>query len=75
MASDPACRDRLYQAWREAASRKYQQVKTLLNQYIQQNTQQTTTTTTAVAKAELTYIAAALAATLAVLVIYMLKRR
>jgi ABC-type Fe3+ transport system substrate-binding protein len=75
VASDPAYRDRLYQAWREAASRKYQQVKTLLNQYIQQNTQQTTTTTTAAAKADLTYVAAALAAILAVLVIYMLKRR
>ncbi len=70
MASDPAYRDRLYQAWREAASRKYQQVKTLLNQYIQQNTQQTTTTTTATAKADLTYVAAALAAILAVVVIF-----
>ena len=76
VASDPTYRDRLYQAWREAASRKYQQVKTLLNQYIQQNTQQTTTTTTAAAKADLTYVAAALAAILAVVVIFLvLKRR
>jgi ABC-type Fe3+ transport system substrate-binding protein len=76
VASDPAYRDRLYQAWREAASRKYEQVKTLLNQYIQQNTQQTTTTTTAAAKADLTYVAAALAVILAVVVIFLvLKRR
>jgi ABC-type Fe3+ transport system substrate-binding protein len=76
VASDPAYRDRLYQAWREAASRKYEQVKTLLNQYIQQNTQQTTTTTTAAAKADLTYVAAALAVILAAVVIFLvLKRR
>jgi ABC-type Fe3+ transport system substrate-binding protein len=76
VASDPAYRDRLYQAWREAASRKYQQVKTLLNQYIQQNTQQTITTTTAAAKADLTYVAAALAVIFAVVVIFLvLKRR
>jgi ABC-type Fe3+ transport system substrate-binding protein len=76
VASDPAYRDRLYQAWREAASRKYQQVKTLLNQYIQQNMQQTTTTTTATAKADLTYGAVALAVILAVVVIFLvLKRR
>ncbi len=73
VASDPAYRDRLYQAWREAASRKYQRVKTLLNQYIQQNTQQTTTTTTATAKGGLTYVAAALAVILAVVVIFLIE--
>ncbi len=75
MASDPAYRDRLYQAWREAASHKYQQVKTLLNQYIQQNIQQTTTTTTAAAKADLTYVVAALAAILAVIAIFIISKR
>jgi len=74
VASDPTYRDRLYQAWREAASHKYQQVKTLLNQYIQQNTQQTTTTTAA-AKADLMYVAAALAVILAVVAIFVILKR
>ncbi len=47
VASDPTYRDRLYQAWREAARAKYQQVEALLNQYIQQNAQQTATSATA----------------------------
>jgi ABC-type Fe3+ transport system substrate-binding protein len=41
VASDPTYRDKLYQAWREAARARYQQAETLLNQYIRQNAQQT----------------------------------
>jgi hypothetical protein len=49
VASDPTYRDKLYQAWREAARARYRQVEALLNQYIQQNAQQTATSATTTA--------------------------
>jgi hypothetical protein len=71
VASDPTYRDKLYQAWREAARARYQQVEALLNQYIQQNAQQTATsaTTTAPSAAADTgmYLALAAVVLLAVL--------
>jgi hypothetical protein len=49
VASDPTYRDKLYQAWREAARAGYQQAETHLNRYIQQNAQQTATNATTTA--------------------------
>ncbi len=52
VASDSTHRDKLYQAWREAARARYQQAEALLNQYIQQNAQQTATGATTTAAAD-----------------------
>lgn len=79
VASDPTYRDRLYQAWREAARAKYQQVEALLTQYIQQNAQQTATsaaTQPAGAAADTgMYIALAAVALLAILAMLFIFRK
>jgi len=79
VASDPTYRDRLYQAWREAARAKYQQVEALLTQYIQQNAQQTATsaaTQPAGAAADTgMYIALAAVALLAILAMLFIIRK
>jgi ABC-type Fe3+ transport system substrate-binding protein len=79
VASDPTYRDKLYQAWREAARARYQQAEALLNQYIQQNAQQTATsaTTTAPSAAADTgmYLALAAVVLLAVLATLFIFRK
>ncbi len=68
VASDPTYRDKLYQAWREAARARYRQAEALLNQYIQQNAQQTATNATTTAAADTgMYLALAAVVLLAVL--------
>ncbi len=79
VASDPTYRDRLYQAWREAARAKYQQVEALLTQYIQQNAQQTATSATATTPSAAAdtgmYIALAAVALLAILAMLFIFRK
>ena len=79
VASDPTYRDKLYQAWREAARARYRQAEALLNQYIQQNAQQTATgvTTTAPSAAADTgmYLALAAVVLLAVLATLFIFRK
>ena len=79
VASDPTYRDRLYQAWREAARAKYQQVEALLTQYIQQNAQQTATSATATTPSAAAdtgmYIALAAVALLAILAMLFIIRK
>ena len=79
VASDPTYRDRLYQAWREAARAKYQQVEALLTQYIQQSAQQTATSATATTPSAAAdtgmYIALAAVALLAILAMLFIFRK
>ena len=79
MASDPTYRDRVYQAWRETARAKYQQVEALLTQYIQQNAQQTATSATATTPSAAAdtgmYIALAAVALLAILAMLFIIRK
>ena len=65
LASDPVYRDRVYQAWREAARAKYQQVEELLNRFVQPPPQTDLTL----------YLAILAAAVLAALALFLLRKR
>jgi ABC-type Fe3+ transport system, periplasmic component len=65
LASDPVYRDRVYQAWREAARAKYQQVEELLNRFVQPPPQTDLTL----------YLAILVAAVLAALALFLLRKR
>ncbi|MEZ0320087.1 MAG: ABC transporter substrate-binding protein [Pyrobaculum sp.] len=76
VGSDPVYRDKVYQAWREAARSKYAAVEKLLTQFLAEN--QKTTNTTPMSQNQsfnIAYFIVGLAIALVVVIIYIVKKK